>query len=186
MKKILLAIFVVLIMILVATGYYFKQDKASNGNNEDSIKKYLYSNLIPKTENDINIIDTAEIENSKIVGFSTDKGQGVVMFDKDKKGNYTTGRDGVYDTIDKKHIKVSAFSVRYGNDSKSAYVIISDGKDVGKVEIVVNDKKKYSKKVKLNEPSMVIFNENELRNVSTSGDIKFNFFNSEGTLVEER
>jgi hypothetical protein len=186
MKKILLAIFVALIMISVATGYYFKQDKALNGNNEDSIKKYLYSNLIPKTENDINIIDTVEIENSKIVGFSTNKGQGVVMFDKDKKGNYTTGRDGVYDIIDKKHIKVSAYSVRYGNDSKSAYVIISDGKDVSKVEIVVNDKKNYSKKVKLNEPSMVIFNENELRNVSTSRDIKFNFFNSEGTLIEER
>lgn len=186
MKKILLAIFVVSIMISVAIGYYFKQDKALNGNNEDSIKKYLYSNLIPKTENDINIIETVEIENSKIVGFSTNKGQGVVIFDKDKKGNYTTGRDGVYDTIDKKHIKVSAFSVRYGNSSKSSYVIISDGKDVSRVELVVNGKKSYSKKVKLNEPSMVIFTDNEQRNVSTSGDIKFKFFNSDETLIEER
>ncbi|WP_027701449.1 hypothetical protein [Metaclostridioides mangenotii] len=81
---------------------------------------------------------------------------------------------------------VSAFSVRYDNDSKSAYVIISDGKDVGKVEIVVNEKNNYSKKVKLNEPSMIILNENELRNVSTSRDIEFKFFNSEGTLIEER
>ncbi|WP_185748225.1 hypothetical protein [Metaclostridioides mangenotii] len=41
MKKIILAIFAVLIIISVAIGYYFKQDKALNGNNEDSIKKYF-------------------------------------------------------------------------------------------------------------------------------------------------
>jgi len=185
MKKILIAIFVILIMILGVTEYYFKQNKLMNGKNENSIKKYLYSTLIPKTE-DINIIDTVEIEDSKIVGFLNNKGLGVVAFNKDKKGKYTTGRDGIFETIDKKHVKVSAFSVRYGDSSKSSYVIITDGKDVGRVELVVNDKKSYSKKVKLSEPSMVIFTDNELSKVSTSRDIKFKFFNSDGTLIEER
>ena len=184
MKKILIAI-VILVMILGVTGYNFKQNKLINGKNENSIKKYLYSTLIPKTE-DINIIDTVEIEGSKIVGFLNNKGLGVVAFNKDKKGNYTTGRDGIFETIDKKYVKVSAFSVRYGDSSKSSYVIISDGKDVGRVELVVNDKKSYSKKVKLSEPSMVIFTDNELSKVSTSRDIKFKFFNSDGTLIEER
>jgi hypothetical protein len=185
MKKNLIAISIILIMILGITGFYFKQNKVINGKNENSIKKYLYSTLIPKNE-DINIIDTVEIEDSKIVGFLNNKGHGVVAFDKDKKGNYTTGRDGVFDTTDRKHVKVSAFSVRYGDSSKSSYVIISDGKDVGRVELVVNDKKSYSKKVKLNEPSMVIFTDNELSKVATSRDIKFKFFNSDGTLIEER
>ncbi|GAA0220679.1 hypothetical protein [Metaclostridioides mangenotii] len=184
MKKILITIFVILIMILGVTGYYFKQNKLINGKNENSIKKYLYNTLIPKTE-DINIIDTVEIEDSKIVGFLNNKGLGVVAFDKDKKGNYTTGRDGIFETIDKKHVKVSAFSVRYGDSSKSSYVIISDGKDVGRVELVVNEKKSYSKKVKLSEPSMVIFTDNELSKLSTSRDIKFKFFNSDGTLIED-
>ena len=87
MKKAILLLSVILSIIFV-TGCSKNNDIV--GNNDDEILQYLYKSDFMNTigKDDITIIDTIYIDNSKVIGFLSNTGQGYLVYEKNKKGNY--------------------------------------------------------------------------------------------------
>ena len=151
-------------LILSLFFYISCSNDNTYGNNQTQILNSLKkSNLLNTLAKDnISLIDTISIENSKIVGFSTDTSNGVAVYEKNKLGNYilseaTTNADNI-------NLGASTYRISYKNqqDSKNneyGYAVISNGVNVAHVEIIINDKYKYSKKLELKKPSLILIKE---------------------------
>lgn len=110
------------------------------------------------------IIDILEIDNTKIVGFSDDSKQGVVVYEKDDVGNYVINQANELD-IDSKGLGVSNFRIIYKNysdinNARYGYVFVSNGKKVSKVTITINEKYTYTRSIEIGKPSMILIKEN--------------------------
>ena len=96
------------------------------------------------------IVDEIYFENSKIVGFSNNTNQGVLVYEKDIDGNYILNQTNTVD-MNQNSLGVSHYRIIYENynDAKNAkygYLIISNGKNVSRVEITINDNNKTTTK----------------------------------------
>ncbi len=87
MKQIIILLGMVLSIIFL-TGCFKSNDVI--GNTEDEILQYLHESDFMNSigKDNLNIIDTVYIDNSKIVGFLSDTGQGYAVYEKNKKGDY--------------------------------------------------------------------------------------------------
>lgn len=158
MKKAILLLSVILSIIFV-TGCSKNNDIV--GNNDDEILQYLYKsdfmNAIGK--DNITIVDTIYIDNSKVIGFLSNTGQGYLVYEKNKKGNYIL-TDNVAQGITQGDLGVSHFIGKYNlnnglENSDNAYIVISNGDIVSKVEISINGRI-FNKSLKTGKPSMIL------------------------------
>lgn len=157
MKKAILLLSVILSIIFV-TGCSKNNDII--GNNDDEILQYLYKSDFMNTigKDNITIADTIYIDNSKVVGFLSDTGQGYLVYEKNKKGNYIL-TDNTAQGITQSDLGVSHFICKYNlnnglENSHNAYIVISNGDIVSKVEISINGRI-FNKSMKTGKPSMI-------------------------------
>lgn len=109
------------------------------------------------------IVDEIYFENSKIIGFSNNTNQGVLVYEKDIDGNYILNQTNTVD-MNQNSLGVSHYRIIYENynDAKNAkygYLIISNGKNVSRVEITINDNNKYYGNLDVGNPSMILIKE---------------------------
>lgn len=168
MKKTIILISAILSIIFI-TGC---TNNDTIGNTEEEILQYLNEgDFLDVIGNDnLTILDTVHIDNSKIVVFVSDTGQGYLVYEKNKKGNYIM-TDNKLEGIDSDDLGVTNFAVRYnhndGLDNKYlAYLVISNGSNVSTVEMSINNHI-FNKKLKTGKPSMVL-----LKNVLSDDEPK--------------
>lgn len=155
------------------------------GNDTESILDYLEeSKLVNSDEKkDIKVFDDIYIGNSKIVGFISETSQGVLIFEKDKNGDYVL-YDGQSNGINENSIGVTNYIVNYNNykgleKSERVVVLLSDGLKVSNVEISINNNSAYKQYLKLGEPSMVCIDKNKVGNLSGNLNISFKYFDKD-------
>ena len=172
-------IFSGIVLIFALSGC---SDKNIIGNDNESILAYLeeskLANLAEKK--DIKVFEDINIGNSKIIGFRSDNSQGVLIFEKDKNGDYIL-YDGQSNGIDENSIGVTSYIVSYYNykgleKSERALVLLSDGLKVSNVEISINNNLVYNQHLKLGKPSMVFLDKNKVGNLSGDLNISFKYF----------
>lgn len=110
------------------------------------------------------IIDEIYVDDSKIVGFSSNTTQGVFVYEKDSNGIYLLNQINKLD-INPNGLGISNYRIIYKNynditNAKYGYIIISNGKKVSRVEITINDAYKYSTNLEVGKASMVLIKEN--------------------------
>ncbi|SFJ06734.1 hypothetical protein SAMN02910355_0859 [Terrisporobacter glycolicus] len=168
MKKIIILISGILSIIFI-TGC---TNNDTIGNTEGQILQYLnegdFFNVIGN--DNLTILDTVHIDNSKIVVFVSDSGQGYIVYEKNKKGDYIITENSA-EGIEQNGLGVTNFAVRYnhndGLDNKDlAYIVISNGSNVSTVEMSINNHI-FNKKLKIGKPSMVL-----LKNVLSENEQK--------------
>ncbi|KKY00578.1 hypothetical protein VN21_13390 [Paraclostridium benzoelyticum] len=149
------------------------------GNTDESIKQYLIGSKLINSPNqeDISIVDNTYIQNSKIVGFLSKYNNGVVICEKNKKGKYILS-DIQFSTQKKETLGVENFLVNYNtyngiSKSSKAFVLISDGSKVSRVEITINDTYKCKKSFKPYGPSMIVVNSDVLSKKSSYVNCKY-------------
>lgn len=178
MNKIILLFFAILINVFSIgcvenNGYLNKNNERLMNINKEELENIIdeYSSYI---------IDEIYIENSKIVGFSTNSTQGVFVYEKDNNGNYILNQTNKLD-IDSNGLGISNYRIIYKNynditNAKYGYIIISNGKKVSRVEITINDIHKYNANLELGRPSMVLIKEDLNSEDSTGIRLEVKYF----------
>lgn len=159
MKKIIIFINIILSLIFI-TGC------ANNDtvlNTDEEILQYLKESGFMDSigKENLSIIDTIQIDDSKIVTFLSNTGQGYIVCEKDEKGNYIM-TDNMAKGIESNGLGVSNFIVRYNlrdglKFRNMACIVISNGSNVSNVEISVNNRI-FNDTLEMTQPSMVLLN----------------------------
>ena len=159
MKKIIILINIVLSLIFI-TGC--KNNDIVLNNNDDILKYINESNFMNNIgKENLSIIDTIQIDKSKIVTFLSNTGQGYIVCEKNEKGNYIMTDNMAQGTVSNE-LGVTDFIVIYnlnnGFDKRNiAYIVISDGSKVSNVKMSVNDRI-FNKNLEIGRPSVVLLN----------------------------
>ena len=189
MKKIIILINVILSLIFI-TGCT-NNDIVLN-NDEDILHYISESDFMEGIgKENLSIIDTIQIEDSKLVTFLSNTGQGYIVFEKNEKGNYIMTDNMAQGTVSNE-LGVTDFIVRYnlnnGFDKRNmAYIVISDGSKVSNVKMSVNDRI-FNKNLEIGRPSMILLNlsdvlsEDELEGTVEVDCRYFDIYNKELTV----
>lgn len=159
MKKIIILINVILSLIFI-TG-------CTNNdivlNTDEEVLQYINESGFMDTigKENLSIIDTIQIDDSKIVTFLSNTGQGYIVCEKNEKGNYIMTDNMAQGTVSNE-LGVTDFIVIYnlnnGFDKRNmAYIVISDGSKVSNVKMSVNDRI-FNKNLEIGRPSVVLLN----------------------------
>lgn len=163
MKKIIILINVIFSLIFIAG--------CTNNdivlNTDEEVLQYLNESDFMDSigKENLSIIDTIQIDNSKIVTFLSNTGQGYIVCEKNEKGNYIM-TDNMAQGIESNRLGVSDFIVRYNlldglKFRNMAYIVISNGSNVSNVEISVNNRI-FNDTLEIGQPSMVLLNLREI------------------------
>ena len=189
MKKIIILINVILSLIFI-TGCT-NNDIVLN-NDEDILHYISESDFMEGIgKENLSIIDTIQIEDSKLVTFLSNTGQGYIVCEKNEKGNYIMTDNMAQGTVSNE-LGVTDFIVRYnlnnGFDKRNmAYIVISDGSNVSNVKMSVNDRI-FNKNLEIGRPSMILLNlsdvlsEDELEGTVEVDCRYFDIYNKELTV----
>lgn len=166
-------------MILLTLFTLGCSNKEIYGNNDDEILKYLNQSdfLNSLGKENITIIDTIYVDDSKIVGFTTNTGQGVLAYKKDENRNYSMV-DAKAEGTTVNSLGVTTYRIRYNYDDDlpgKAYIVISNGDIVSKVDVSIN-KYNYSEQMKIGEPSMVMIKEDLPYDEANEITINYRYF----------
>lgn len=170
MKKIIILISTILTAIYII-GY---TNKDIVFNTDEEILQYLnesdFMNEIGK-EN-LSIVDTIHIEDSKIAIFLSDTAQGYIVCEKNEKGNYVM-TDNLKKGIESNGFGGTDFLVRYNlnkglENSDLAYIVMSDGSKVSSVEMSVNEHT-FNKKLEIGTTSVTLLN---IKDVLSEDELK--------------
>ena len=186
MKKIIIFISMILSLMLFV-GCSSNDISDMTGNTEEEVLEYLNKSDIVNSndKNNIAIIDTIYVENTKIVAFQTPSQVGHVAYEEDKNGDYKmtdNKAEGIND------LEVYSFAIRYninsGNSSKNtAFITLSYGGNISSVEMSINDYT-FNKDVKTDRPSMVavygFLSEEESKKI----DFGFRYFDENNKEIE--
>ena len=159
MKKIIILINVIFSLIFIAG--------CTNNdivlNTDEEVLQYLNESDFMESigKENLSIIDTIQIDDSKIVTFLSNTGQGYIVCEKNEKGNYIM-TDNMAQGIESNRLGVSNFIVRYNLSDglkfrNMAYIVISNGSNVSNVEISVNNRI-FNDTLEMGQPSMVLLN----------------------------
>lgn len=189
MKKIIILISAILTIIYII-GY---TNKDIVFNNDEEILEYLNENdsMNEMGKENLSIIDTIHIDDSKIVIFLSDTVQGYIVCEKNEKGNYVM-TDNTMQGIESNGLGVTDFLVRYNlnkglENSDLAYIVISDGSKVSSVDMSVNEHI-FNKKLEIGTTSVTLLNikdvlsENELKEMVSFDCRYFDIDNKELAL----
>ena len=163
MKKIIILINVIFSLIFIAG--------CTNNdivlNTDEEVLQYLNESDFMDSigKENLSIIDTIQIDDSKIVTFLSNTGQGYIVCEKNEKGNYVM-TDNMAQGIESNRLGVSDFIVRYNlldglKFRNMAYIVISNGSNVSNVEISVNNRI-FNDTLEIGQPSMVLLNLREI------------------------
>lgn len=159
MKKNIILISVILAIIYII-GY---ADKDIVLNTDDQILQYLSENdfMNEVGKENLSIIDTINIDDSKIVIFLSDTVQGYILCEKNKKGNYVKTYNTMQ-SIDSNDFGAYDFLVRYNRNkglenNDMAYIVVSDGSKVSSIEMAVNEHI-FNKKLEVGSTSVTLLN----------------------------
>ena len=132
-------------------------------NTDEEVLQYLNESDFMESigKENLSIIDTIQIDDSKIVTFLSNTGQGYIVCEKNEKGNYIM-TDNIAQGIESNRLGVSDFIVRYNlldglKFRNMAYIVISNGSNVSNVEISVNNRI-FNDTLEMGQPSMVLLN----------------------------
>ena len=159
MKKTTILINIVLSLIFI-TGC--KNNDIVLNNNDDILKYINESNFMNNIgKENLSIIDTIQIDKSKIVTFLSNTGQGYIVCEKNEKGNYIM-TDNMAQGINSNKLGATDFIVRYNIKDKldirnMAYIVISNGSNVSRVEMSINNKI-FNDTLEIGKPSMILLN----------------------------
>lgn len=159
MKKIIMLINVIFSLIFIAG--------CTNNdivlNTDEEVLQYLKESDFMESigKENLSIIDTIQIDDSKIVTFLSNTGQGYIVCEKNEKGNYIM-TDNMAQGIESNRLGVSNFIVRYNlldglKFRNMAYIVISNGNDVSNIEISVNNRI-FNETLEMGKPSMALLN----------------------------
>lgn len=159
MKKIIMLINVIFSLIFIAG--------CTNNdivlNTDEEVLQYLKESDFMESigKENLSIIDTIQIDDSKIVTFLSNTGQGYIVCEKNEKGNYIM-TDNMAQGIESNRLGVSNFIVRYNlldglKFRNMAYIVISNGNDVSNIEISVNNRI-FNDTLEMGKPSMALLN----------------------------
>ena len=163
MKKIIILISA--IFIIICTIGYGNKDIVFN--TDEEILEYLNKNdfMNEMGKENLSIIDTIHIDDSKIVIFLSDTVQGYIVCEKNKKGNYVMTNDTM-EGIESNGFGADDFLVRYNlnkglENSDLAYVVVSNGSEVSTIAMSVNE---YivNKKLEVGSASVTFLNIKEI------------------------
>lgn len=159
-------------------------------NTDEEVLQYLNESDFMESigKENLSIIDTIQIDDSKIVTFLSNTGQGYIVCEKNKKGNYIM-TDNMAQGIESNGLGVSNFIVRYNLSDglkfrNMAYIVISNGSNVSNVEISVNNRI-FNDTLEMGQPSMVLLNlrdilsEEELEDMVDVNCRYFDIYNNE-------
>lgn len=159
-------------------------------NTDEEVLQYLNESDFMESigKENLSIIDTIQIDDSKIVTFLSNTGQGYIVCEKNKKGNYIM-TDNMAQGIESNGLGVSNFIVRYNLSDglkfrNMAYIVISNGSNVSNVEISVNNRI-FNDTLEMGKPSMVLLNlrdilsEEELEDMVDVNCRYFDIYNNE-------
>lgn len=159
-------------------------------NTDEEVLQYLNESDFMESigKENLSIIDTIQIDDSKIVTFLSNTGQGYIVCEKNKKGNYIM-TDNMAQGIESNGLGVSNFIVRYNLSDglkfrNMAYIVISNGSNVSNVEISVNNRI-FNDTLEMGKPSMVllslrdILSEEELEDMVDVNCRYFDIYNNE-------
>lgn len=170
MKKIIILISAILTIIYII-GY---TNKDIVFNNDEEILEYLNENdsMNEMGKENLSIIDTVHIDDSKIVIFLSDTVQGYIVCEKNEKGNYVM-TDNTMQGIESNGLGVTDFLVRYNlnkglENSDLAYIVISDGSKVSSVDMSVNEHI-FNKKLEIGTTSVTLLN---IKDVLSKNELK--------------
>ncbi|MEG1312564.1 MAG: hypothetical protein RR942_11060 [Romboutsia sp.] len=186
MKK-TISFFIMVLIILCIVGC---SDKNVYGNTENEILQYLKeSDLLDVIGKDnISIVDSIYTKNSKIVGFSCDTGQGVIVYDKNKKGDYVM-TDAQADGVDEKSLGITTYGIHYNSmrleNANRAEIIMSNGKIVSDINVIINDKYKYSRSMDIGKPSMAMIKNDLPDEKSREVIIDYRYFDINNNELQE-
>lgn len=159
----ILIVIVASIVVLVLINY----NRPIYGNDEESIKHLIYDiELINKDSEEIYIVDTKDIEESRFVGFCTQFGKtGIIKFELNKDGNY------VYIGAELRESEVGTFVVCTRNNNingsfKTLYITVTDETDGYTARLAVNDEYEFEGKIPTGKRTMLVF---EMPEVSGDG-----------------
>ncbi len=186
MKKIIIFMSM-MISLMLFVGCSSNDISDMTGNTEEEVLEYLNKSDIVNSndKNNIAIIDTIYVENTKIVAFQTPSQVGHVAYEEDENGDYKmtdNKAEGIND------LEVYSFAIRYninsGNSSKNtAFITLSYGGNISSVEMSINDYK-FNKDVKTDRPSMVavygFLSEEESKKI----DFGFRYFDENNKEIE--
>ena len=143
-------------------------------NTDEEVLQYLNESDFMESirKENLSIIDTIQIDDSKIVTFLSNTGQGYIVCEKNKKGNYIM-TDNIAQGIESNGLGVSNFIARYNLSDglkfkNMAYIVISNGSNVSNVEISVNNRI-FNDTLEMGKPSMVLLN---LRDILSEGELE--------------
>lgn len=162
--------------IFILVIFFIQSNKKVYGNDPDSIKEVINSIEGYENEEFIEIIDIVDVKDMRIVGFLYSDNIGFAEFHKNKNGNYE------WRYIEKKGndcIRISAIPL----EKEIRFIIISNAENdkVSKVKMSVNGNV-YEKYLKLNKPSLVVFDIE--RSIDGSYEYDFEYFDQKGNKVE--
>lgn len=162
MKKIILLNLVILLNLFLIGCVESKVYLNKNNEELKDINKEELESIV--NEYSSYVIDEIYIADTKIVGFSTNSTQGVFVYEKNNEGNYILNQANKLD-IDTNGLGISNYRIIYQNynditNAKYGYIIISNGKKVSRVEIIINDIYKYNANLEIGKESMVLIKEN--------------------------
>lgn len=170
MKKIIILISAILTITYII-GY---TNKDIVFNNDEEILEYLNENdsMNEMGKENLSIIDTIHIDDSKIVIFLSDTVQGYIVCEKNEKGNYVM-TDNTMQGIESNGLGVTDFLVRYNlnkglENSDLAYIVISDGSKVSSVDMSVNEHI-FNKKLEIGTTSVTLLN---IKDVLSKNELK--------------
>ncbi len=161
MKKAIILLGIILSIIFV-TGC--SNNSGIVGNTDDEILEYLHKSdfMSDIGKDNLTIVDTIYIDNSKIVGFLSDTGQGYFVYEKNKKGDYIM-TDSMVQGITSSGLGVTNFIAKYNlnnglENSDYAYIVISNGDIVSNVEMSINGHI-FNESMEIGKPSMILLND---------------------------
>lgn len=157
-------IFLILLTIFITGCSYSLGNTDTYGNSDKEVMRYLNKSDVmgDMGKDNLQIIDTMEIEDSKIIGFMSDTAQGILIYQKDENNNYTI-KFSTVDSIWEDSMGLRTYEIEYGvkdsiENDNNGYVVLSNGNNsASKVELIINNKHTYNKSLELGKPSMAMF-----------------------------
>lgn len=171
---------ILIIIFILSILYFLYSNKEIYGNDRDLIISAIKKLDMINDKNSIRITDVVDIGDARFVGFFCDNSKiGVITFLKNRDGNYEK-----IDADIKNGTLMEEFVVRYGNDmNKYKYVVVSNGDNLSKVKLTINNKYVESKDIPINKFSINVFSmdlpEGDLKSINLESD----FFDSSGNTI---
>ncbi|WP_194189538.1 hypothetical protein [Clostridium chrysemydis] len=183
MKKIIIALLIILSTILLF-NYVKKADKTIYGNNDKEILEALNSDemLGGISKSNIKLLDTLNIEDTKVTGFYSDRASGYISFEKNELNDYVFKEASAYENQgDEFETRCHALPFYNKNSYILSLIFIKNVNDnIRYAEVLVNNEKPI--KIDFKDKPMTLV---DINSKGESSSITVKYFDKDYKLVKE-